>query len=30
VNTVAGAAGAKAVSFTVGGIDPADDTAVIT
>jgi hypothetical protein len=30
VNTLVGSAGAKTVSFTVGGIDPADDTAVIT
>jgi hypothetical protein len=29
-NTLVGAAGAKTVSFTVGGIDPTDDTAVIT
>jgi hypothetical protein len=29
-DTLVGSAGAKTVSFTVGGIDPADDTAVIT
>jgi ABC-type iron transport system FetAB ATPase subunit len=30
VNTLVGSAGAKTVTFTVGGIDPSDDTAVIS
>jgi len=30
VNTLVGSAGAKTVTFTVGGIDPSDDTAVTT